>query len=375
MNSIEVFQKKILKKDITIKTDAVEQHIQMSSEGDEKATEDLYKVLENDSNLSILQKMFEKPISSKEDRRNDFFLKSTQNIIPLIQMGKLSEPAIKELIVKRAKEVVCINNFQSPQRNGALSTIAKLLNHEEMFTFLNSDQSCMFEVIFDEVNHSDIYVEICVGFLKQPNPVFINLMSGKWKKLPPEYKIVIRMHLHNEKNLLHWLDEFDRGIFTYPFSSISTSLQLISEKLGFHILDRVDLSETDDSSPITIKSQHQKKNHDDEIKFIPIDKFLGQYFPQKKLIKLYNKEILKTANILFVKPDTLKRVVELHEASHAIVHLGRDADENNFNTDAFCSVDPWFDPSPLHEVLAQLLCYHCVKEDSDLLECFEELNR
>lgn len=36
-------------------------------------------------------------------------------------------------------------------------------------------------------------------------------------------------------------------------------------------------------------------------------------------------------------------------------------------------VDAGSDPSPLHETLAQLLTYHCVKDKPEILKCFESL--
>jgi hypothetical protein len=38
-------------------------------------------------------------------------------------------------------------------------------------------------------------------------------------------------------------------------------------------------------------------------------------------------------------------------------------------------VDGGIDPSPLHETLAQLLTYHCIKDIPELIECFEKLNK
>jgi hypothetical protein len=46
---------------------------------------------------------------------------------------------------------------------------------------------------------------------------------------------------------------------------------------------------------------------------------MSSYFPADQLIKLYMQEIRDNAKGLGVSVDELKRVVELHEAAHAIV--------------------------------------------------------
>lgn len=67
--------------------------------------------------------------------------------------------------------------------------------------------------------------------------------------------------------------------------------------------------------------------------------------------------------------------MELHEAAHAVIHVGRDADGLAFDTHSYKGVDRGQIPSPLHESLAQLLCWHCVKDNKDLRQCFEKLER
>ncbi|MFZ2410095.1 MAG: hypothetical protein WAW23_00850 [Candidatus Methanoperedens sp.] len=169
------------------------------------------------------------------------------------------------------------------------------------------------------------------------------------------------------------VEEVERGAITFSHPSYS-ALQSIAEGLGLHLNDTVMQIETADPSPITLERQKQEQK-EEGLELLPIDKLLGQYFPEDKLIKLYKQEIIDAANRLNVNPETLKMIVVLHEAAHAIVHLGKDADKKNFNTKAYCMVDSGSDPSRLHETLAQLLCYHYVKDYPKLLECFEKLNK
>ncbi len=74
-----------------------------------------------------------------------------------------------------------------------------------------------------------------------------------------------------------------------------------------------------------------------------------------------------------IEVNILIRVVALHEAAHALVRLGIDADGKRFSTKEFQQVDAGADPSPLLELLAHLFCYHAVKNDAAVLACFIRL--
>jgi len=150
---------------------------------------------------------------------------------------------------------------------------------------------------------------------------------------------------------------------------------LVSGKLGLLLRDFIWQIETRDPSPIRKRDGwKRKRDRERAIELIPIDKFLGEYLPQDQQIKLYLEEIEVSAQKLGVKADALRRVVEIHEAAHAAVHLGRDADGRYWSASDFQMADSGRDPSPLHETLAQLLCWHCVKHDPILLDCFLKLS-
>jgi hypothetical protein len=153
------------------------------------------------------------------------------------------------------------------------------------------------------------------------------------------------------------------------------TLQTTAEKIGLHLKDAVIQIETDEPSPITRRRLEREPQREENRELIPIDKYLGEYFPDDQLIKLYMTEIHDCAKRLGVSVEALRRVVEFHESAHAVVHLGRDAEGKNFNTGAFKMVDGGVDPSPLHETLAQLLTYHCIKDIPELIDCFEKLDQ
>jgi hypothetical protein len=125
----------------------------------------------------------------------------------------------------------------------------------------------------------------------------------------------------------------------------------------------------------SINHQSKQEIEIEEEGLFRVDGWLGSYAPDERLIELYLGKICETAEHLDVRVEALHFVVELHEAAHAVVHLGRDLDGENFDTQAFKSVDDGADPSPLHEVFAQLLCFAAVKSDPELLACFNKLNQ
>lgn len=212
--------------------------------------------------------------------------------------------------------------------------------------------------------------------MDNPHPETSEALGKLWVKLPTNYREAIRLHYHQQTEhlfdrairegfkepffmrdrfvllsvkhpIIEWLEGFERGVITSSPSSYN-ALQAIAEKIGFHLKDTVKEMETEKPSPIIQKRKRQEY----EEEWIPIDKFLGEYLPDEQVIKLYMKEIRDVAKRLVVDVQILRRVVELHEAAHAIVHLGRDADGRNFNNGSFKMVDKGADPSPLHETFA-----------------------
>jgi hypothetical protein len=261
------------------------------------------------------------------------------------------------------------------------------------------------------------FIEIFEWFLINPLPDTAEIIGKElWLNLPSKYKEVVRLYYHKKiiddiyRHLFHelenysryvlehysrefgeilaiplptiptkhpyleWLEGFERGAVTSSITSYS-ALQMVAEKIGLYLKDEVKQIETYEPSPITRRRLERELQREEDRELIPIDKYLGEYFPDDQLIKLYMTEIRDSAKRLNVGVEALRRVVEFHESAHAIVHLGRDADGKNFNTGAFKMVDGGIDPSPLHETLAQLLTYHCIKDIPELIKCFKKLNK
>jgi hypothetical protein len=151
------------------------------------------------------------------------------------------------------------------------------------------------------------------------------------------------------------------------------AIKSVSEKIGLHLATRIKVKK-EKSSPINkVQLQRWEILEGQHL----IDEVLGKYDPDKQEIILYTENIKSTANHLNISENILTQLVEKHEAAHAIIHLGIDADGINFNTNSYKGIDRGKFPSPLHETLAQLLCYHCVKNDlfGVFLNAFENLNR
>ncbi len=128
-----------------------------------------------------------------------------------------------------------------------------------------------------------------------------------------------------------------------------------------------------------IKVEHRERDINNilgEGELIDIDDVLGRYYPAEQLIVLYDDAIATCANILGngITAEMVETVVYRHEAAHAVIHLGLDANNNNFSLDRFNSVDDGKCPGKLHETWAQLLCYYSVKDDDKLYRCFKELS-
>lgn len=159
----------------------------------------------------------------------------------------------------------------------------------------------------------------------------------------------------------------------YHRHSYGNALRIIAEIAGLRVTDTVNQANLE--TPTSIKHESDQKSAIDEDGFIPVDGRLGAYAPHERVIELYLGQIRETAKLLDVRAEALEFVVGLHEAAHAVVHLGRDIDGENFDTQSFLRVDDGAEPSPLHETFAQLLCFAAVKNDSELRLCFDKLNQ
>jgi len=388
----------------------------MASKGNEEAAKILYEMLEKEEDPEVWIKPFEVPPKSKEDKR-DRFVRTEYNelfIMPILKERNISEYQ-KTTIIKFAKSFIELyeaNDYYGVVR-GAMTILSYLTDEDDLFNFVDmllKKDTTDIDDLLSSLKHwpgllqriisvlrgnpdeySLKFVEIFDWLLRNPSPETVKIIKELWFNLPWNYKVAVKLYYYQryarefggalpgptEHPFLEWLEDFERGaVTTFSFASyiaLHSASQMVAEKLGLHLKDVVREIETHEPSPLTRKNREPQREENREL--IPIDKLLGEYFPDDQLIKLYMTEIYDCAKRLMVSVNALRRVVEFHESAHAVVHLGRDAEGRNFNTGAFKRVDGGVDPSPLHETLAQLLTYHCIKDFPELLECFEELNQ
>jgi hypothetical protein len=421
------------------KLKAIEELTKMAMDGSDEAAETIYEMLNKESDPDLLIKPFEEPIKDSRDKRCRFLYRPRLvNGLPILPLLKIFSTAHKQKIAEFAKNAL----HSCPEDRGVeLSSVAQILklttDEGDLFNFVDfwltkkdTDVYDLLRSIEENISllkrilqvleqeperYSSNFAEILKWFTKLRNPEILETIGKIWQKLPLKFKDAVRLYYYEEsiretKNIyeklgevykeaslfdyrylpfpplpmkhptLVWLESFDKELVaSTPFSY--GSLEMVAANLGFHIKDFIREVETQESSPITLRREEQKKRKRKteevfkEIVLIPMDKFLGEYLPDDHLIKLYIRDIRRAARGLIVRGEDLTQVVRFHMAAHAIVHLGRDADGRNFNTGAYKMVDGGVDPSPLHETLAQLICYHCVLSDKDLLQCFERLNK
>jgi hypothetical protein len=403
---------------------AAEELTKMASEGNEEAAKILYEMLEKEEDPEVWIKPFEVPLISKKDERRRFVYELS--IMPILKKRNISEYQ-KTTIIKFAKSFIELYEARIWNAvKGAMTILSYLTDEDDLFNFvdmwLKKDTTDIDDLLSplkyrpgilqriilvlrdNPDEYSKKFVEIFDWFLRNPLPETVEIIGKElWLNLPWNYKEAVRLYYYEKIEdlykhfydlykhfyefrgalalpvptkhpFLEWLEGFERGAVTSSIASYS-ALQMVAEKLGLHLKDAVIEIETHEPSPVTRKRLERELQREENRELIPIDKLLGEYFPDDQLIKLYMTEIHDCAKRLRVSVEALRRVVEFHESAHAVVHLGRDADGKNFNTGAFKMVDGGVDPSPLHETLAQLLTYHCIKDIPELLKCFEKLNQ
>lgn len=103
---------------------------------------------------------------------------------------------------------------------------------------------------------------------------------------------------------------------------------------------------------------------------------LGGYDPARGLVTLYRPVIAWCANAIRVEQHALENVVFLHEAVHALCHLGLDLDGRRWDEFALPpSTFLDFRPSALHEGLAQYFTFRMLErlDDTGMWAAFERL--
>ena len=435
MNEINYLRDKLLNNpDKGERLKAVEELTKMASEGNKESAKIIYEMLNKEDDPEIWIKPFEVPPESEKDERK-YFVEDESNfyslsIMPILRKKNISNDQ-KTIIIKFTKSFIELCEAHDwvivP---GAMTILSYLTDEDDLFNFvdlwLKKETTNINYILSPLKHHPEIlqriilalrdnpdeyklkFLEIFDWFLINPLPDTTEIIGKElWLNLPSRYKELVRFyynkkiidhiyeHLFDELEhysrdrefgeiltitlptkhpYLEWLEGFERGAVTSSITPYS-ALQMVAEKIGLYLKDEVKQIETDKPSPITRRRLERELQREEDGELIPIDKYLGEYFPDDQLVKLYMTEICNSAKRLNVSVEVLRRVVEFHESAHAIIHLGRDAEGKNFNTGAFKMVDGGIDPSPLHETLAQLLTYHCIKDIPELIECFEKLNK
>lgn len=104
---------------------------------------------------------------------------------------------------------------------------------------------------------------------------------------------------------------------------------------------------------------------------------LGDYKPHEGRVVLYSDAILQCASNLALKARHVGSVTLIHETIHALTHLGRDLDGRMWLEFALPTVHgPFFEPSWLHETIAQYFTYKHLLGlgDQQLLQAFDVMS-
>lgn len=104
---------------------------------------------------------------------------------------------------------------------------------------------------------------------------------------------------------------------------------------------------------------------------------LGNYEPAHGKVVLYETAISECAGKLALRARHVGSVTLIHEAIHALIHLGRDLDGRMWTEFSLPPADdPLFEPSRLHEALAQYFTYQQIVrlDDPALLQAFEAMS-
>lgn len=167
-----------------------------------------------------------------------------------------------------------------------------------------------------------------------------------------------------------------------PFDRCESIIATVGQLLRLPVARLIILDRTFDPAPASLSGEiagqgpeWQDPDRRPRVILPAIDEALGTYLPTTTTIRLYLSEIEQYARLIEVRREALETVVLIHEAAHAVVHLGTTADHGVFDTAAYINVDGGNRPSALHEMLAQLLTWWTVSQDVELSNVFSRLNQ
>ena len=246
-------------------------------------------------------------------------------------------------------------------------------------------------VATDLDRYAQTQVQIFIWLLKSPQPDALRLGLARqiWRAVqranasahPTALFATLQMHVAahaDAENLRRQLDE----ALTSPFDQCASILNAIAHSIRLPVQRFVILARTTAWAPASSGGtiwaptpEWANSNQRPGIILPAIDELLGTYDARTSMIRLYLRDMGQCADFLRVSPEHLEAVVLIHEAAHAVVHLGTDADDRPFDTQRFLDVDSGACPSLLHEILAQLLTWWAIREKANLHETFSRLNQ
>lgn len=155
-----------------------------------------------------------------------------------------------------------------------------------------------------------------------------------------------------------WIARFADALL--PVSAV----QAVAERMG------LSSGEADEEVKQNVSPKAPPLWEEKNAEHIPIDRLLGVYEPEKKEVIIYKKGTEWASQVLQLDKELLIRIVRLHEAAHAVMHLGRDSEGFALSIERLKTI-----PNTLNETVAQLGTYLVARDVSgELLECFEKLN-
>ena len=299
MNEINDLRNKLLNnpdKDGRLK--AAEELTEIASEGNDKAAEILYEMLEKENDPNIWIKPFEIQPKSKEDGRRRFVWEEEDydnlSIMPILEKKRDIAEHQKTAIIKFAKSFIELyeaNDWRVVP--GAMTILSYLTDEDDLFNFvdmwLKKDTTNIHELLSSLKHRPDIFrriilvlrdnpdeyslkfVKIFNWFLTNPLPDTAEIIGKElWLNLPLRYKEAVRLYYYKEIEdlyqhfyelkdgefkgafpvptkhpFLEWLEGFERGAVTSSIASYS-ALQMTAEKIGLHLKDAVKQIETDE---------------------------------------------------------------------------------------------------------------------------------
>ena len=139
---------------------------------------------------------------------------------------------------------------------------------------------------------------------------------------------------------------------------VESSLRKVFDLLGFYMRSYPVVRVSKDL-PYSFKDAEERRDRFD---------FLGEYFPRRRLVVLYDRMIKHCSDYLNVDFDAMIAVVLAHEIGQWIAHQLPCGLSEGWPTGLYCKSD-----QAVLEGHAQLFCFWAIKHDSVLVDAFNKL--